>query len=387
MLAYTFYESDNRVMRYAETLARQGCRVEVVALRKSLQASYERVNGVDIYRIQERHFNKKSTFSYLIQLLRFFIKSTVFLTKRHLRKPYDLIHVHSIPDFLVFATLLPRITGAKVILDIHDIVPELYIEKIGGSRSSFLFKILILVERASTGFAHHVIVANHLWYEKLISRSVPPEKCTVILNYPDQNIFYAKTRLNPNGSFIVVYPGSLNWHQGVDTLIKAFGLLKDRLPEAELHLYGSGNNKPDLMNLSSALGLESKVLFNEELPLDEIVEVMRGADVAVEPKKAGLFTNEALSTKILEFMSLGVPVIASDTLAHRYYFNDSQILFFKSDDEGDLARCLVFFKENKDLRLPLLKNSLDYIQDNCWQKKEGHYLRLVGSTVESADYA
>jgi len=106
MIAYSFYESDNRVLRYARTLATRGDCVDAIALRKPGQASYERIDGVNVYRIQERTFNESGKLGYLIRLVGFLIRSTVLLTRRHLANPFQLIHIHSIPDFLVFAGLL-----------------------------------------------------------------------------------------------------------------------------------------------------------------------------------------------------------------------------------------------------------------------------------------
>ena len=53
-----------------------------------------------------------------------------FLTQEQFRDGYDLIHVHSVPDFEVFAAAYPKLTGTKIILDIHDIVPEFYVEQV-----------------------------------------------------------------------------------------------------------------------------------------------------------------------------------------------------------------------------------------------------------------
>ena len=112
MVAYTFYEGDGRVRRYAETLAKRGDYVDVIALRRKGQANYEMINGVNIYRIQERILNEKGKLSYLYRLVTFLIISSIFLSKRNLKNKYDIIHVHPVPDFEVFAALLPNPTFA-----------------------------------------------------------------------------------------------------------------------------------------------------------------------------------------------------------------------------------------------------------------------------------
>ena len=98
------------------------------------------------------------------------------------------------PDFLVFAAWYPKWTGAKLILDIHDIVPELFLNKFKVKPNSWLVKGLRVIERASAAFVDHVIVSNHIWSEKLIARSVPREKCSVFLNHVDQDHFLSPSK-------------------------------------------------------------------------------------------------------------------------------------------------------------------------------------------------
>jgi glycosyltransferase involved in cell wall biosynthesis len=207
MVAYTFYESDNRVMRYAETLAKRGDLVEVISLRNAGQAVHECVNGVAVYRIQERTRNEKSQWTYLFRILLFFFRSMILLSQRHLACPYDLIHIHSVPDFLVFAAWLPRATGCRLILDIHDLAPELYASKFHSGRQSLLYRVLLMEERWSARFAHHVIIANHLWEKRIVQRSVPAAKCTVVTNAPDPTIFHPGVRKRPDNKFILLFPG------------------------------------------------------------------------------------------------------------------------------------------------------------------------------------
>ncbi len=68
MLAYSFYVTDSRVMRYAEALAERGDRVDVFALRTREQGDFAEINGVRIYRIQKRVVNESGRLSYLVKL-------------------------------------------------------------------------------------------------------------------------------------------------------------------------------------------------------------------------------------------------------------------------------------------------------------------------------
>ena len=99
------------------------------------------------------------------------------------------MHVHNVPDFLVFSALSPKLKGTPVILDIHDLLPEFYASKFKISHASLLFKFLVVVERWSAAFADHVIIANHLWRDRLVARSSRGDKCSVVRNRPDLDIF------------------------------------------------------------------------------------------------------------------------------------------------------------------------------------------------------
>ncbi|MFH2044612.1 MAG: glycosyltransferase family 4 protein [Pseudomonadota bacterium] len=379
MLAYSFYDSDGRIRRYAETLSKRGDYVEAICLRKEGQPYHEVVEGVNVYRIQKRIIDEKSESSYLFKLIKFLILSMVVISKRHLKNPYDLIHVHSVPDFEVFAAIFPKLRGAKIILDIHDIVPEFYASKFNKIETSYIFKLLAAVERASITFSDHVIISNHIWGKTLISRSVSEQKCSVIMNYPDPSIFYKRVKTRKDDRLIIIYPGSLNWHQGLDIAIKAFAKIKDKIPEADFYIYGRGPEKNNLLGLVMELGLQERVFIKDTLPLDQIVEIMANADLGVVPKRNSFFGGEAFSTKIWEFMTLGIPVIVSDTKIDRFYFNDSVVKFFKPENEDDLSESMLTLLTNKQLSESLSQKAEDFVSDFSWEKKKNEYLNLVDS--------
>jgi glycosyltransferase involved in cell wall biosynthesis len=378
MLVYAFYESDTRVLQYAKVLAARGDSVDVFALRREGSPSFEVMDGVNVYRIQSRKVNEQGRLAYLARVLRFLLVSTFVLTKKHLSKSYDVVHVHSVPDSLIFAALAPKLSGARIILDIHDILPEFYASKFGLSSNSFLFRMLVLMEGVSTHFADHVIVANHLWRERL-SRSVRPDKCTTIINYPDPSIFYRRARAEKSQAFRILYPGSLNQHQGLDIAIRAFAQAADRMPGAEFHIYGEGPTRNWLIQLTSRLGLSKRIFFHDFLPTHEIADIMASADLAVVPKRASSgFGNEAASTKIMEFMALGIPVIVSRTKIDSYYHDDSMVKFFESENADQLAEAMVLLWQDPRLRAQLAVNALEYVRKNNWREKKWDYFRLLG---------
>jgi glycosyltransferase involved in cell wall biosynthesis len=381
MLAYTYYEGDNRVRRYAEALVKRGDCVEVVACGQPGQPANVTIDGVRVFRIQTRRIDEKNQFDYLLKIIRFLGRSFLFLTYRHFLKPFQLIHVHSVPDFEVFAAVLAKVSGAKVILDIHDIVPELFAGKFSRGKMTALARALVTVERMCCAFADHVIISNHIWGQKIVERSVKTEKCSVILNYPDPAIFHARVSREKGDAFSIIYPGTLSVHQGLDIAIRAISLVKDRLPPFQFDIYGRGSERRSLEELAISLGLQENVAFHDPLPLDEIAAKMAIADLGVIPKRADDFGNEAFSTKIFEFMALNVPVLISSTKIDRYYFNDSIVMFFESGNERELAEKILFLAKNRLYRNSMVRRASSFIREYSWDVKQGEYFSLVDSLV------
>lgn len=379
MLSYSYYESDNRVRRYAESLVQRGDQVDVIAIRQNTKPRYEKIRGVNVYRIQRREKNEKTKLDYLFRVVLFLINSFLHLSIRYFRKRYDLIHVHSVPDFEVFAALVPKLFGSKIILDIHDIVPEFYAGKFNSGKSSVLAKALIAVERKCCKFADHVIISNDLWLNLITSRSVEKNRCTSIINYPDGTIFSrGESRQEKiEKPFTIIYPGTLNYHQGVDIAVKAMSKVKNTAPETRFDIYGAGPLVPTLERLIRELDLQRNVFLHNILPLEQIAQKMASADLGIVPKRAEGFGNEAFSTKILEFMMLGVPVIASDTKIDRYYFNASLLEFFDSGNESSLAEKIILLYNDEQRRHTLIKNALDFSNENSWGKKKNIYYNMV----------
>jgi glycosyltransferase involved in cell wall biosynthesis len=229
-----------------------------------------------------------------------------------------------------------------------------------------------------------VIVANHLWHTKLVRRAAPESKCTAILNYPDLRTFRPLGKHAPNGSFVFLYPGTLNHHQGVDIAIDAFGLVRHRMPDAELRIYGEGPDRGALAQQVQDLGLDGRVTLRDRVPLAEVACLMAAADVGVVPKRADGFGNEAFSTKILEFMACGVPVIVSRTHIDSRYFDESVVRFFEPGSRDDLARAMLWTYEHRTEHRDWVLAERSFAQRNSWQERYVDYLGVIQQLVGAA---
>jgi glycosyltransferase involved in cell wall biosynthesis len=239
--------------------------------------------------------------------------------------------------------------------------------------------MLKLTERLSARFSNHVIMSNHLWLDKYVARTGTAGRCSVFINNVDTTIFSPRPRTRHDEKFIVIFPGGLQWHQGLDIALRAFQQVSRETPRAEFHIYGDGSVKKSLVDLARELGLNGKVQFFDPVPVRAIAGVMSNADLGVVPKRADSFGNEAYSTKIMEFMSLGIPVVVSSTKIDRFYFNDSVVCFFESGNVAALAAALLKMIGDPTLREGMARRALDYASQNSWDSRKVDYLDLVDS--------
>ena len=201
-----------------------------------------------------------------------------------------------------------------------------------------------------------------------------------MLNYPNLRLFrpLAEEAKRVNAKFIILYPGTLNYHQGVDIAIKAFAIVKDRMPNAEFHIYGEGPARLELERMTSECGLHDRVKMMDLVSIDEISRVISSANVGVVPKRAEGFGNEAFSTKILKFMACGVPAIVSRTRVDDFYFDDGLVRFFTPGSEENLAEKLVeAYGDRGDLNWA--RRAREFAFRNSWHERVIGYERIIDS--------
>jgi len=378
MISYSVYEYDNRVHRYGEALIKAGVELDVICLSPNSQRRKIAYGTGVHYHIGSRSFTEKGPVSYLLNFIKFFSKSFFMVSWLYLKKKYDVVHYHNIPDFGVFAAIIPKIFGAKVLLDIHDIVPEFYMWKFNLAENHPIVRFLKFVERLSCSFADHVITGTHLWREKLVKRSVNRKKCSVIMNSPYPPLFdKAKNIKNKNRRFTMIYPGSLNEHFGVDIAVRGVALIREKIPDVLLIIYGRGRQEAMLKKIVSELDIADNVQFNQPVPREKIPEIIAESDIGIVPKRGGPFADEALSSKLLEFVYMNKPVVVSKTTIAEYYFNDSIVRFFTPENVKAFASCVVDLYQNPAEMKKLSENCKKFNETHSWEIYETEYFKIL----------
>jgi glycosyltransferase involved in cell wall biosynthesis len=387
MVCHSDYAGDTRVMRYAEALAARGDAVEVISLRgEADQPPQETLRGVSVVRIQDRLAKRERSAAALAwAMLLFALRAHRELRRRHRARRYDLVHVHTMPDFLVFCAAGLRWQGTRILLDVHDLVPEFFASKFGSAAGRRAVATLLWVERLSARKADHVILASDLWRERYTRRTGTQQSCSVLVNQADTTLFQPSATPRTTPGPRVMFPGGLEWHQGVDLAIRAFGQVQQVWPTAEFHIYGDGRERPALQRLVADLGLDQTVRFFPVVSAREIAALMNQADLGVVPKRADGFGNEAYSTKIMEFMATGVPVVVASTAVDRHYFTPDLVRFFPAGDATALAEAMLELLGNPPARQEQAARALAHARAHSWNVQRDDYLHMVDALCASAE--
>lgn len=378
MISYSQYEFDNRVHRYAQSLIRRGDNVDVLCLGAKNQAKSEMIQGVRLFRLQIRKYNESGPLVYLLNLLRFFFLSTYHCSLLYIKNRYEVFHFHNIPDFGVFCTVVGRLCGARIVHDIHDLVPEFYQRKFNIGTSHPIFKILCLIEKMACRYAHYVITVTDIWKKTIDHRSMSGKKCTVILNAPDSDLFkpdYAYHKAPPGNKLI--YHGNLSEIFGVDLIIKAMPEICREIKTAQLSIYGQGREKNKLINLTKKLNISDKVIFYQPVGRTEVPDILKNADIGIDPKRNGILADEGLSSKCLEYLAMGLPVVVSKTKAASCYYHDKMVLFFEPGNAPDLAKKIIYLCRNMSVRKNMVRQAMQFNQKYHWQKYETIYFAIL----------
>ena len=380
MIAYTNYPVDARVRREAEALVNDAnYQVSVLTLKRNFLPRTYVSNGVLVKELNLKKYRGKSPLRYMWSYLRFTLLSWLECTRLFLKNELDIVHIHNMPNFLVFSAIVPRLFGKKLILDIHDSVPETFLSKFNGS-SNFLFNFFCLEERISSALAHRIICVNEVQRNVLVKRGIPEEKTSISMNIPDDRLFISDRiphfEPDSNGRFKIVYHGTITHRLGVDLAIQSVSQLVDKIPKLEFHIWGAGEFLEHCVSLSGTLGLNDKVHFHGTVDFTSIPEVLKDMDLGVVPNRRSNATDMMLPLKMLEYIALGIPVVAARLETVEYYFSDGMVSYFEPDDVQSLVSAIYSNYKEKTKSRERAEKSLNFLKKYSWAEHKNELFNL-----------
>jgi glycosyltransferase involved in cell wall biosynthesis len=315
----------------------------------------------------------------VLAYFRFVLSAALALRRHHRQQPFDLIQAHTMPDFVVFSAWSLRRAGVPVLLDIHDLMPELFVSKFGLSERHPVVRMLRWQERASARWASRCLAVHHRHRQLLESRSGPDLSIEVVHNLPDPRWFpVTPPMLRDSNQVRIVYHGTVAHRHGIELAVRAMHALHAELPHSRLDIYGDGDASNSVLSLIRELGAASYVGFQPGMiPLEQLVPSLEGSDIGVIPLLADGFTQYMLPTKLLEYAAMGIPVIASDLTSIRDYFQDSQVEYVKPGDLADLIDALRRLVTDSQHRYRLATGAAKFYEQHNWASEERKYLGVV----------
>lgn len=378
MIAYTNYATDGRVVREAEAAVSAGFEVDFLALRKEQDPPEEMIRGVRVIHLNQSRYRGKGLGRYICSYLEFFLRCFWKSIVLFLQKRYRVVHVNNMPDFLVFATVIPKLLGAKVILDIHDPMPNTFVSKFRSGETGWLFRILLWQELWSARFADQVITVQEPVKEHvLVKHGLPRESILVIANFADGELFRPQGPFQVNGRLHAVFHGTILERYGLRNLMVALSKLRNR-DKVKVRIIGEGDFSQSLAELIVSLELQDVVdLENRFWPIHEIPGILAQFNLGLAPLEISSITNFALPLKLLEYTALGLPVATVRNEAIAHYFGKDECLFYEPDDPESLRALLDNLAENPALLIERHQRALAIRDKFLWSVEKARYASLL----------
>jgi glycosyltransferase involved in cell wall biosynthesis len=384
MVACSYFETDPRIRRAAEALLQRGHRVDLVCLVDPGTHTARQAGLLRFHRLPSRR-ERGTGARYLFKYGFFFLWTFGKLSWLAIRQRYDVVFVHNMPNFLVFTAVVPKITGTKILLDVHDPALELLAAIRGRPLSSWLRRLLGAEERASLAYADALMTVNESMRQRLVATSPSGNPVTVVMNLPDPEAYRPGDDASREGAGQrLVYSGTMSHRHGLDLALTAVAMLADDYPDLRLCIIGEGSEQVMLATMADDLGIAHRVEFLGFVPVDEVPALLRGSVAGLSPHRADDFGSLVFSMKVPEYISLGLPVICARTSTMLHYFDDDELLYFEPGDAEDLARAIRTLLDDPGAAAPRVERSQQRLKQLNWSAQRETLVQAVETLARGA---
>lgn len=393
ILRHSFYPFELNVKREAEALLEDGFEVHVICLRGQNESKSEVVEGVRVHRLPVGH-RRGRIGRYLLEYNLFFLLASFKLMWLDLGHRFRVIQVNTMPDYLVFATLVPRLAGAKVVLHMHEPMPELFETMFNRWYGGLLVAAIRLAEKMALKYADRVLTVTREMRDNFGSRGADVNKITVIVNVPDDQVFKLerfdhlsdtvgeiRKKERRRGKFRVLCHGAIERRYGIDLVVRAVERLKESIPGVEFRLMGKGDDLVRVEALAKELGVQDQFKYLGFLPLEAMVEEILAADVTVVPVRKNPYSVLVHTNKMFEYIALRKVVVASRLDSVAAYFPEDSLLFFEPGNDEDLADKLKYVFAHPEEMAARVANATEIYETYRWEREKKKYFGVYHSLL------
>lgn len=387
MIAYSNYETDSRVIREAESAYQAGFEVDVIVLKLKESKRFEKINHISIYRLNQIQYTGRKKFPYIFSYFQFMFRVFIKLIFLYSKRKYQIVHINNMPNSLVFAAIIPKLLGSKIILDIHDPMANTFRTKFKVNKNNWIYRFLLFEEKISAGFADHVITVNDpVKNDILVKEGIPGNKITVIHNYADENVFKLIDDYHIHGKIRIIFYGTIAERFGFKTILQA---LKEMPQKDSLYfmIIGEGEYAPDLKSLIAESGLNLIVNFdNRTYPVKVLPDILKTYHLGLVSYDLSPATEYMLPVKMMELFLMGIPVITIGNKAITHHFDKNQYFSYDPRDRSSLINLLTEIRNNPDHIMTKRQNILEIKEHYKWSKESKIYQQLLLKLSRDTEY-
>jgi glycosyltransferase involved in cell wall biosynthesis len=380
-----YHPLDTRVRREIDALTAAGHEVDLICVRRPGQRTRERLGAVTVYRLPLSARRARGALGYALRYAAFAVAAGVLAAVLGVRRRWHLVQVNSMPDVLVFAAAVPRLLGARVLLDLHECMPEFFQVKFGVGPTHPAVRLVAAAEQASIRFADRTITCTEPMRAAFVARGARADRIDVVLNSSDEQVFDA-VRHPPaarrGDRFTLICHGAIERSYGHDTLVRAAALLRDEIPGLRVEIYGDGTYRRELQALAGELGLDGALRVSDGwVPIEELVAAIAAADAGVVAMRRDAFRELTHCNKMFDFIAMRRPAIVSRTRAVETYFGEDAFALFESGDARDLARAIRELHADPAAGSRLVARATATSAPYRWDRQRAIYQRIVAELV------
>jgi glycosyltransferase involved in cell wall biosynthesis len=386
IVVHAVYPGDPRIRRQSDALLSAGHEVDLFCLRMPGEVAEETSGPMRIVRLPvNRAFTGFA--GHLAEYLAFAGLAAVRMTREHRRRRYRLIQVATVPDFLAFAAAPIHLTGVPLLLDLHEDMPEFFRDRFAHPLLRPLLPAVGLSARAAAGLATELITVHEPLRQLSIARGVPPDKISVVMNSADTRLFdparHPRRAFMEDGELRLIHHSNLQRIYGLGVAVEAVAQLDPNALPHRLDVYGDGPFRPEVEAAIARTGTADRVHLHGRVPIDALPALLAGADIGLVPSLSEPYLQYSLSTKLLEYAAMGVPIIASDLATIRAHFTPEAIFAVPGGNAPALADAIRVLAGDPGAAARLGAEAHRQAAAYAWNVQAAHYLGVVERLMAS----
>jgi glycosyltransferase involved in cell wall biosynthesis len=384
IVVHAIFPGDPRVRRQSDALVDHGYEIDIICLRQIGEPAEEVHGPLRIVRLPvNRRFIGFA--GHLAEYVAFTAMAAWRLAREHRERRYTLVQVATVPDFLSLAALPEKLAGVPLLLDLHEDMPEFFRDRFSHALLRPLRPVVGAVAQASAAVADEIITVHEPLRQLSIARGVDPDRISVVMNSADGRVFdpdrYERRSFMAGGMLRLIHHSNLQRIYGLDVAIEGLARVRSDVPW-RLDVYGDGPWRPQVEAAIERTGTAARVRLHGRVAMDDLPPLLAGADIGLVPSLHEPYLEYSLSTKLLEYAAMGVPIIASDLATFRHHFTDAALRFVPGGDRNALARAVEAMASDPEGAVAMGREARRQATAYDWETHRARYLAIVDRLVE-----